>query len=51
MLDIARDRRKTLKKETKMKNKKEPINNKYVFPFTHLHRKIYILLEDIYGKT
>ena len=34
-----------------MKNKKESINNKNVFPFTHLHRKIYILLEDIYGKT
>ena len=51
---IARDRRKTLKKEEeKMKNeKKSNDNHKYIFfTFTFLYRKIYILLENKFRKT
>ena len=35
-----------MKNEKKSKNK-----NKYFFTFTFLYRKIYILLENIFGKT
>ena len=53
LFDIARDRRKTLKKrDRKTKNeKKSNNNNKYFFTYTFLCRKIYILLENIFAKT
>ena len=54
MLDIARDRRKTLKKEKEQRTirKSQTTSNKYFFTFnTFLYRKNYILLENIFGKT
>ena len=40
------------KRERKTKNgKTSNNNNKYFFTFTFLNRKIYILLENIFGKT
>ena len=53
LLDIARDRRKTLKKENEKQKKwkKSNSNKKYFFTPTFLYGKIYILLENIFGKT
>ena len=53
LLDIARDRRKTLKKENEKQKKwkKSNSNKKYFFTPTFLHGKFYILLENIFGKT
>ena len=48
-VDIAGDRSKALKKEKKIKNEKNS-NNRF-FTFTFLYGKIYILLENIFGKT
>ena len=39
------------KEKEKRKNKKKSNNNKYFFTFTFLYRKIYILLENTFGKT
>ena len=52
-LDIARNKRKILKKrEWKMKNEKESNNNnKYLFTFTFLFRTTFILLENMFGNT
>ena len=52
LLDIARDRRKTLKMEKekrKMKKSQTTINIFFIFPF--LYRKTYILLENVFEKT
>ena len=46
MLDVARDRRKILKKE-KEKNEKKSNNNKYFFTFAFLYGKTY---ENRFGK-
>ena len=53
LLNIAKDSRKALRKENKKQKirKKSNNNKKYFFTFTFLYRKIYILLENIFGKT
>ena len=49
VLDVARDLE---KRERKTKNHKKSKNNKiFFFTFTFLNRKIYTLLENIFGKT
>ena len=52
LIGIARDRRKTLKKEKEkrkmIKSQTTPIN---IFLLTFLFRKIYILLENVFRKT
>ena len=52
LLNIAKDSRKALRKENKKQKirKKSNNNKKYFFTFTFLYRKIYILLENIFGK-
>ena len=51
MLDIAREKKNSEKRERKTRNeKKSSKNNKYIFVFTFLHRKTYILLENIFEK-
>ena len=49
-VDIAKDRSNTLKERGK-KAKNEKKSNKSFFNFTILYRKIYISLENIFGKT
>ena len=53
MLDIARDRRKTLKigKEKRKARKDQTTILNIFFTFTFLCRKIYTALENIFGKT
>ena len=55
MLDIASDRRKNIGKKEKEKNRKwEKVSNKAInifFHFFYLYREIYILYENIFGKT
>ena len=48
-VDIARGRSKTLKKDKK--NEKWEKVKQQLFSFTFLYRKIYILLESVFGKT
>ena len=53
LADIARGRRKTLKKrkEKQRMAKNQTIATNIFFTFTFLYRKIYILLENILGKS
>ena len=50
LFDLARDRRKTLKREKKWKIRKSQIaiiNIYYIYTFTFLYRKIYLLSEKL----
>ena len=52
LLYIARDRKKNVeKRERKTKNQKKPNNNNIFLLLPFLFRKIYILFENIFGKT
>ena len=52
MLNIARDRRKTLKKEKeKQKMRKSQITTKNIFLLLHSYVEKFIFLENIFGKT
>ena len=53
LFDIVRDKKNMEKRERKAtKNeRKSNSNNKCFFIFTFLSRKIYVLLESIFGKT
>ena len=54
LLDIARDRRKTLKRENekrKMEKSQTATILFYFYIFTFLYRKIYVLLKNTFGKT
>ena len=51
-LNIARDRRRTLKKRTKNEKWEKVKQQLLIFcTFTFLYRKIYILFQNIFGKT
>ena len=51
-LHIERQEKNIEKRERKTKNeRKSNSENKYFFPFTFLKGRIYILLENIFGKT
>ena len=53
LLDITRDKKDIKKRGKNTKNVKRSnnTNNKYFFTFIFLYRKIYILLENTFGKT
>ena len=48
LFDITREKQNIEKREIKTENKKNSKKNDFTFRF--LHRKIYILLENIFGK-
>ena len=50
--NIKRQNKNIKERERKTKNEKKPNNKKsYIFSFTFLYGKIYILFENIFGKT
>ena len=53
LLDITRDKKDIKKRGKNTKNIKRSnnTNNKYFFTFIFLYRKIYIFLENTFGKT